>query len=58
MTSREAAECDLCSVRSVAAATVSSEYAARTLKPAPSQTFKVSRGKNFAAKVEDVVGLS
>ena len=36
---------------------VSSGYGAHGLKPHLVKTFKVSRDKNFAAKVEDVVGL-
>jgi hypothetical protein len=51
------------SLRSMAAAagvsyrSVHRIWRAHGLKPHPVETFKVSRDKNFAAKVEDVVGL-
>ena len=51
------------SVRSMAAAagisysSVQRIWAAHGLKPHLVETFKISRDKNFAAKVEDVVGL-
>jgi len=61
---REAAECDPLEHAPVWRAAAGISYSsvqriwhAHGLKPHLTKTFKVSRDKNFAAKVEDVVGL-